>query len=995
MSDLDSIIDGVAPTQVASAMPQAIQPGTGSNGQPLASNPLDAEIDGSALHDANQEKFGGLGQQAIAGLEGAGRGATLGLSDLAETKLLGINPESIKGRQEANPVTSTIGNLVGGAGLIGATGGLAAPIEAAALGVDTAAIASEAAAKAVAQGATEAVANSIGQQAAKTAITAASKSAGALGSIGASALGTGVEGAAFGAGNAVSDYALGDPHLNAQKVISDIGMGALLGGALGAGGKALENSGILGKRVADIASRANDSAETSEALSSKLGSTDSSISGGAGSTADSINPDRTDYLKGLNTEKANIGEIKAAAGRLPGVQVTEGMASDNRWVQQAEDALTHGAPTYSAVRRQKIFGKNLDAINSTLHGVLDTGDQYGGGAMTARQLGESLQGSLTAKIGDESAPIEAMYDALKPHMASIDVPTQDLNSLSKEILALPEAKTSFGEGKLAKQVAGDILNLNSVEDLKNYKSALSRSISPTASPGEKHMLGVLADKLSGLEEGSIEAAASSPELPSEVQEQMRGLIEQRKAADAAYKPFRQDLNTLVEQLGKKNAGGKQTAINFIKNDLDPEALANKLFDKKYSKFNDFFAEKFPEEAALLKQYQKQQLKAAASKSGEFSPKVFFNKVNGLEPEIRAGIFSTDELQKIKDASTIYNAIPKNFNPSGTAGALDFKSYFNPSSAISGAAMLLSGHPIGAAAALSGHALANARDFGIEGFIKIMSLLPDGVRGNPFEVGAEAADKFNKMSAIQKLSQNVDNQIQGASKSIFGVKDAVRGAALSGATLGADKGYDTIVKDVKNLADNPSGIVDHLAAQTGDLHNALPNVTQGLHNTMMAGLSFLNSKIPGNNSSQLPYAHTYAPSQLEKQKFMQYYSAVNDPVGVLKDVKDGTLTNHQMEALQAVHPHLLKQMQTQIAGDLKGTEDKEIPYSRRIALAKFLNTPLGPSMHPQAIMANQMALSGPELSQQGAVKQSRGAHSLGKLNLAGRSATKTNEPQDDG
>ena len=49
----------------------------------------------------------------------------------------------------------------------------------------------------------------------------------------------GAEGALFGGGNAVSDYALGDPELNGQKVLSYVGMGAGLGAGLGALSKAV------------------------------------------------------------------------------------------------------------------------------------------------------------------------------------------------------------------------------------------------------------------------------------------------------------------------------------------------------------------------------------------------------------------------------------------------------------------------------------------------------------------------------------------------------------------------------------------------------------------------------------------------------------------------------------------------------------------------------------------------------------------------------------
>lgn len=142
-------------------------------------------------YDINQEKYGKGINPLKAGIAGLARGVSLGTSDIAAVKSGLISPEELRGLQEANPITSGIGQLTGGAGLIGATGGAGALTE-------------------------------------------------GLGTV-AQIAGIGAEGALFGAGNAASDYAMGDPDLNAQKVLSHIGIGAALGVGLGTLGKAAEN----------------------------------------------------------------------------------------------------------------------------------------------------------------------------------------------------------------------------------------------------------------------------------------------------------------------------------------------------------------------------------------------------------------------------------------------------------------------------------------------------------------------------------------------------------------------------------------------------------------------------------------------------------------------------------------------------------------------------------------------------------------------------------
>src|SRR5271165_5632450 len=71
---------------------------------------------GIESYDKLQSQYGGLGQQAITGVESAAAAGTFGLSTGIETRLGLATPEEIRGRQEANPISSGVGQV---AGLVG------------------------------------------------------------------------------------------------------------------------------------------------------------------------------------------------------------------------------------------------------------------------------------------------------------------------------------------------------------------------------------------------------------------------------------------------------------------------------------------------------------------------------------------------------------------------------------------------------------------------------------------------------------------------------------------------------------------------------------------------------------------------------------------------------------------------------------------------------------------------------------------------------------
>lgn len=148
-------------------------------------------------------------QEAKAFLEGGARGLTFGASDLLLTKTGLVDAEALEGRKEVNPVAAGLGEATGiGAGLAVGPGALLAK---------GAGMAGRAAAAAVGEG------------------------------LGARLVGAGVqgmvEGSAYGLGNTLSESALGNTELNAQKLVAGAGLGALVGFGGGAAGELL-NTGL-------------------------------------------------------------------------------------------------------------------------------------------------------------------------------------------------------------------------------------------------------------------------------------------------------------------------------------------------------------------------------------------------------------------------------------------------------------------------------------------------------------------------------------------------------------------------------------------------------------------------------------------------------------------------------------------------------------------------------------------------------------------------------
>lgn len=170
--------------------------------------PTQSQLDESA----KQEQYGeGVGNEAASFALGAGNAATFGGVNQVLAKSGLVSQEALKEIPDRNPISHVAGTSVGiiAPALVGDEAGILNPI---------------------------AEVSNLGKAASKLVPAAAEGSGVAskiLSTVGSHALGSAVEGAAYGLGDVVSEQALGDPNLTAQSALAHVGLSAALGGALG------------------------------------------------------------------------------------------------------------------------------------------------------------------------------------------------------------------------------------------------------------------------------------------------------------------------------------------------------------------------------------------------------------------------------------------------------------------------------------------------------------------------------------------------------------------------------------------------------------------------------------------------------------------------------------------------------------------------------------------------------------------------------------------
>jgi len=177
---------------------------------------------------AREKKYGG--QPVKAALAGAARGLTFGISDQALVKSGLVDPQTLRELEERNKAASVTGEAAGVVLPSIATLGATAPVSAAGVAVRGAA----AAGKAVEELTAKSLGKLITQTGNKKLATEILKKS--LPKVAGSA----VEGGFYGAGQLISEDALGTQEFNAENLLASVGTGAIIGGLAGGAFGSLE-----------------------------------------------------------------------------------------------------------------------------------------------------------------------------------------------------------------------------------------------------------------------------------------------------------------------------------------------------------------------------------------------------------------------------------------------------------------------------------------------------------------------------------------------------------------------------------------------------------------------------------------------------------------------------------------------------------------------------------------------------------------------------------
>ena len=268
----------------------------------------------------------------------------------------------------------------------------------------------------------------------------------------------------------------------------------------------------------------------------------------------------------------------------------------------------------------------------------------------------------------------------------------------------------------------------------------------------------------------------------------------------------------------------------------------------------------------------------------------------------------------------------------TAAKGEEKPLLSPGAGLGAVWTILHGHPLGGAAALLGNIASN----------RVRSV------GN--------MNRAAMYSSIASKLRTVDAAVKDGAASLFG-------AAASRAARGLDRDDDVRVKEIKPIRrpqtfegvaksvrdaqGNPSLVERHVQAQMGSAVLDAPQTYAQVLAASMRAQHFLESMLPAKQTDPLslrPDLSRGDVSDTEKYDFMQYARTIENPLDVFKDVRDGSVTSQQIDAIKFVFPDLYSQMRAEVQWqNMMAT--KPLDYEKQIHVGTLLGVTTDQVLEP--------------------------------------------------
>lgn len=225
----------------------------------------------------------------------------------------------------------------------------------------------------------------------------------------------------------------------------------------------------------------------------------------------------------------------------------------------------------------------------------------------------------------------------------------------------------------------------------------------------------------------------------------------------------------------------------------------------------------------------------------------------------------------------------------------------------------------------------------------------GIKGLVGGTGEKAARPGRGLGARAKGF--FSSLIDGFPSAMAPAKEA---ATYAGAAAAGKAAYAKRADQIGTLSASPDVLADRVGKVVQPFTSAAPQSSAAAVSVAGKGIAYLTSVMPPGRQDQYslqPMLQRPRPSDAEVARFNRTMEALDNPLIVLDEAKNGSLSRDHVEAVKAVYPQIYDQIRSQVFEQLVARKTV-LPYQRRIQLGILLDLPTDKTLSPEFISAVQ-------------------------------------------
>jgi len=162
-------------------------------------------------------------------------------------------------------------------------------------------------------------------------------------------------------------------------------------------------------------------------------------------------------------------------------------------------------------------------------------------------------------------------------------------------------------------------------------------------------------------------------------------------------------------------------------------------------------------------------------------------------------------------------------------------------------------------------------------------------------------------------------------------------------------YRKKLAELSRLASDPVEAQKRLMGSVADIQEGAPRTSHGLQIKTMQIASYLHGRMAKSRRPPAPFAKSdgWEPSDMDISRAESLERVVMRPSALLDELRNGTITGEQVAAVRELHPHVYRQIVSELTDRLSELSE-DLPYEERVRLTVLFGVPVEPAASPEML-----------------------------------------------